>query len=893
VRFAVRRWPLVALLVAATSVVASGAPAQSPDPLTPSPDGRAAPKLVRALRLAGAAIRLDGRLDDAAWAGAAWITDFVQKMPKEGAPPTDSMRIAIVYDGDALYVGARMHSKDPSKLQAPLSRRDNTTQADHLWVSFDTYHDRRTAYSFGVTASGVRMDWYHPTDNEYDLDPGFDPVWEAKAVIDSLGWTAEMRIPFSQLRFTDQPVQVWGFNADHWNPATSEDVFWIPVPTNRTGWSSYMGELVGIEGIKPTRRLELTPYSAGSATLTGGRDRRNPYDDGKNLEARPGVDLKMGLGPNITLDATVNPDFGQVEADPAVINLGAFESFFDEKRLFFTEGAQLLRGNGPSYFYSRRIGARPSGRASGDYVDYPPNGTILGAAKITGRLASGLSLGALTAVTARESADTVTYDSLGVGHFGRIVVGPPAGYGVVRLQQELGASRSVVGVTLTTVQRDLGGGPLLLARYNRRAYAGGADWVLRWDRGAYQLRGYLGFSDIRGDTAAINRIQRSGVHFFQRPDAGYVHYNPKRTRLTGSSAGTTFSKTKGNWLYDVSAGWESPGFDPNDAGRLSNSDGRTAEVNVRYRQTKPRGKFQDWGIGLFNFAEFDFGGARQVQIAELYADATFRNFWRLNTYFDFYPRALDHSATRGGPTMATPQQWNYVIQLSSSLGANNSWNGRVYYGEDELGGETYRLSGQLSLRPSTRFQFSVTPNYVRWMLPRQYVATFDSTGTAATYFSRYVFARIDQPTFLVQLRANYTIAPDLTLELYGEPFAAAGRYHGLGELAQARTLRLREYGTDGTTIARDTSGNYTITDNGGADTLRIPNPDFNILSFRSNAVLRWEWRPGSTLFLVWAQDRQAGDQRGRLVGFRQLWDSFGARGNNFLAVKISYWIPVN
>jgi Domain of unknown function (DUF5916) len=855
-------------------------------------EGAAARKQVRAMRLAGTAVKLDGRLDDPAWAGASWISDFVQKMPKEGAPPTDSMRIAVLYDGDAVYVGARMYHKDPSKIQAPLSRRDNTSQAEHLWVSFDTYHDKRTAYSFGVTASGVRMDWYHPSDNEYSLDAGFNPVWEAKAVIDSLGWTAEMRIPFSQLRFNDRPAQVWGFNADHWNPATSEDVFWIPVPTNRTGWSSYMGELVGIEGIKPTRRLELLPYVASDGHYTSVSGAGDPFNNGANLTGRAGADLKMGLGPNITLDGTVNPDFGQVEADPAVVNLSAFEVFFDERRPFFTEGSQLLRGNGPSYFYSRRIGARPS-CGGGGYQDCPENATILGAAKVTGRLASGMSLGALTAVTAKESAETYTIDSLGAGTFGRRQVAPAAGYGVARLQQEFGADKSVVGVTFTTVQRDLPDGSALAARLTRQAYAGGADWVLRWDRGAYQVRGYLGFSDIRGDTTAINRIQRSGVHFFQRPDADYVHYNPLRTRLTGSVGGVTVSKTNGNWQYDLSGGWESPGYDPNDAGRLGNADGRNAQVNVRYRQTKPHGKFQNFSVGLFNFAEFDFGGDRQFQIHELYADMTFRNFWTISTYFDYYPRAFDHSLTRGGPTMATPRQWNYVILLSNNFGAKNPWNGRIYYGEDELGGSTYRISGQLSLRPSTRFQFSVTPNYVRYLLPRQYVTTFDSIGSPATYGSRYVFSRIDQNTFFMQLRANYTIAPDLTLELYGEPFAASGRYYGLGELARARTLTLRQYGTGGTTIARDTAGNYTVTDNGGADTLRIPNPDFNTLSFRSNVVLRWEWRPGSTLYLVWQQNRSAFDQRGRPVGFRDLWDTFRADGTNFLAIKASYWIPVN
>lgn len=862
---------------------ASRGAAQTADSAARSP---ALVKQIRAVRLQGG-ITLDGRLDDAAWHGALWISDFTQKMPNEGAPPTDSMRLAIFYDDDALYVGARMYSRDPSKLQAPLSRRDNTAQADHLWVSFDSYHDRRTAYSFGVTASGVRMDWYHPTDNEYQMDMGFDPVWEAKANIDSLGWTAEMRIPFSQLRFTDRPNQVWGFNADHWNPATSEDVFWIPVPSNRTGWSSFMGELVGIEGIKPSRRLEVMPYGAADARFRSGVDPADPFNGGANLEARAGADVKMGLGPNITLDGTVNPDFGQVEADPAVVNLSAFEVFFDEKRPFFTEGAQLLRGNGPSYFYSRRIGARPGCSAGGDFVACPQNASILGAAKVTGRLANGLSLGGLAAVTGREHART--YDTT-TSTFGRTLVAPTAGYGVARLQQEFGASRSVVGVTLTAVQRDLE--PSLAARYNKQAYSGGADWVLRWDRGAYVLRGWLGFSHIRGDAAAINRVQRSPVHFFQRPDASYLDYDPTRTSLTGSVANAEFQKTNGNFLYSVGYGWESPAYDPNDAGRLGNADGRFGYLTLNYRQTKPRGKLQSWNVGLSNNTEYDFGGDRQYHASELFANFTFRNFWNLNTYFDFFPSSFDHSATRGGPTMRTARSWNGVVQLSNSFGAKTSWNGRIYYGEDELGGETYRLSGGLSIRPSTRFQFSATPNYLRAINPRQYVTTSDTLGPAATYGSRYVFARIDQSTFSLRLRANYTLGPDLTLELYGEPFAASGKYYGFGELTRARTFDLREYGTGGTTIARDTAGNYIVTDNGGADTLTIDNPDFNILSFRSNAVLRWEWRPGSTLYVVWAQNRFGFTPAGRLVGLSELFDSFAAQGDNFLAVKISYWIPV-
>jgi len=845
-------------------------------------------KQIRAVRLPGTSITLDGRLGDPAWAQAAWITDFVQKRPREGAAPSDSMRIAILYDDDAIYVGARMFSRDPSKIQAPLSRRDNTFQAERMWVSFDSYHDKRTAYSFGVSASGVRADWYHASDNENDANFGFDPVWEAKANIDALGWTAEMRIPFSQLRFTNQPVQVWGFNANRWNPATSEDDYWIPVPTDRTGWSSFMGQLLGIEGIKPTRRLEVMPYGAADTRLQGGVPAADPFNGGANLEGRVGADVKMGLGPNITLDGTVNPDFGQVEADPAVVNLSAFEVFFDEKRPFFTEGSQLLRGNGPSYFYSRRIGARPGCNASGDFVDCPHNATILGAAKVTGRLATGMSLGALGAVTSRERART--YDTA-TNTFGRTVVASPAQYGVVRLQQEFGASKSVIGVTLTTVQRELDS--LLTPNYTRHAYAGGADWVLRWDRGAYELRGYAGFTHLRGDARDINRVQRSPVHYFQRPDARYLTYDSTRTSFTGSVADIWFRKTKGNLLFDLEYGWESPAYDPNDAGRLGNADGRTGFAGMIYRQTKPRAWFQNYAASLSAFTEYDFGGDRQVLFSELYGEVQLKNFWNLSSYIDYQAGSFDHSATRGGPEMATAASWNWVVRLASKFGAKNSWVGRVYYGEDELGGETYRLSGEISIRPSTRFQLSATPNYLRAIDPRQYVTTFTGGGPVATYGSRYVFAQIDQSTFLMQLRANYTIGPDLTLQLYGEPFAASGRYYGLGELAAARSFDLRRYGTSGTTIARNAAGDYTITDNGGADTLQISNPDFNILSFRSNAVLRWEWRKGSTLYLVWAQNRFGYQPTARLVGFGDLADSFGAQGDNFFALKVSYWIPVN
>ncbi len=859
-----------------------------PSVALPQSNGAPARKQAVALRLAGDRVHLDGRLDDAAWRAARWITDFVQKEPDEGAAPTERTAVAFLYDGDALYVGARMYADDPARIQAPLARRDNGSQAEHIWISLDTYRDYRTAYSFGITASGVRMDWYHPGDHEYDIDPRFDPVWEGKALIDSLGWTAELRIPFSQLRFTGQDAQVWGLNIDRWVPSRREDIFWIPVPKDETGWSSRMGELHGIAGIRPSRRLEVLPYVATDATLTGTPDSGDPFDDGTNLGWRAGADVKMGLGPNLTLDATVNPDFGQVEADPAVVNLSAFEVFFDERRPFFTEGQQLFPSR---FFYSRRVGARPRGDATGDYVDYPDASTILGAAKLTGRLRSGTTLGALAAVTAREYA--TTYDAA-TGQRRRTEVAPVTAFGVLRGIQEFGAGQSAVGATVTTVRRSFSDQAGLRDLYASDAVAGRLDWNLRFNGGMYVLDGDLGFTHVRGDSTAILALQASPVHYFQRPDADHVRLDSTRTSLSGYGASLSFSKRSGrHWLYAIDLGRESPGLEPNDAGRLSNADGQVAFGNLRYRETQPGRVFYNYTLAFETGGEWNFGGDRQFATTRWDAQATWRNYWTTNfTYWIDHP-AQSQSLTRGGPSMGTPRSRVGSARIENSFGARTRWHARVYSGRDDLGGETTRLSGGFSARPTTRWQVSVSPNYLRVIDPRQYVATLDS-GPPATFDARYLFATVDQSSFSLQLRANYTVTPDLTLEFYAEPFAASGRYSSFGHLAAPRTTDLVAYATDTTrapSIARDSTGAYIVRDANGYRR-DIGNPDFNVLSFRSNLVLRWEWRPGSTLFLVWQRNRGADDARGEHVGFGELWDAFRAPGDNFLAVKVSYWIPV-
>ena len=866
-------------------------------------------KRATAVRISPGAIRLDGRLDDAAWTSAPVLRDFVQKDPIEGAAPTDQLEIKIAYDDRALYVATRVRAKDPLTIQAPISRRDNIHQAEHIWISLDTYRDRRTAYSFAVTASGVRGDWFHPRDNEFDIDLSFDPVWQAATARDSAGWTAEMRIPFSQLRFNAAEEQEWGVNFDYWSPSKNEDVFWVAVPKKETGWSSWMGTLTGIRGIEPTHRVELLPYVASNATVNDNRDRFNPFDNGRNVKTRVGGDLKMGVGPNLTLEATVNPDFGQVEADPAEVNLSAFETFFSEKRPFFLEGDQILRGNGGNYYYSRRVGARPRGPAPADFVDYPRASTIMSAAKLTGQLAGRTSIGMLAAVTGRERARLFDATALRLSD---TLVAPVTGYGVARVSQQFGENQSTVGAILTGVKRDIATSSPLANVYNTEAVTGGGDWNLRFKKGRYSLGGFAGFSQVSGSTTQIANLQRSSARYFQRPDARSYSYDPTRTSLSGVTGSLFFSKETGkHWLYSSQVGFESPGLELNDLGRISTADGKNAGAQLTYRETTPGRAYRSYFLSLDQENEWNFDGERQFGTIRGDAGMTLRNFWDLNltAWHDF--RGQDERLTRGGPLMGTPYFNVGIISLSNAASSKTRWQGRVYYGKNDFGAVTNRLSGLLSFKPGPQWNLSIAPNFLRVQTARQYFST-RTDGRPETLGRRYIFAYLDQSTFISTLRLNYALKPDLTLEMYGEPFASSGRWDRFSELPRPRALHIRLYGTDGTTAAKNPDGSVTVMDNqvtapgGGPTQFTLPFSDFNVRSWRSNMVLRWEYRPGATLYVVWQQNRSADAPNGELVSFGGLVDPFRNRVGrfgfddprvshqmtNFFAIMVNYWLAM-
>lgn len=888
---------------AVTEVVA---PAPEPGVPEPGPPDRAEPtagsaKWIQAVRVPRGSIRVDGRLDEEAWAAAVFVSDFRQKGTDRSFAPREHTEVAFLYDDRALYVGARMKLSRPSDLRRRVGRREDPGIVEQLLVSLDTYRDRRTAYTFGVTAGGVRVDHFHSRDRESARDDSFNPVWRARVGVDSAGWTAEMRIPFSQLRFSGGDEQVWGLNIRRWNPATFVNVYWVVIPRYETGWASRFGELVGLSGISGSGGVEVVPYVLGRATFL---DDRLGVPESREMETRVGADLKAGLARNVTLAATFNPDFGQVEADPAQVNLTAFETFFPERRPFFLEGSQLFRTPGPNYFYSRRIGSVPRSAIPADLLEDVEGATILGAAKLTGRLPSGLSVGGLAAVTDRERAllvdrgpalpvDSAFIDADGgdpgqelFPDPGPVEVAPRTAFAVMRIQQEVGASASSVGLMITGVERFMSPGGSLTASLTRRAVAGGMDWTARFGGGQHEMAGYAGFSHVAGDTAAIRRLQVSSAHFFQRPDASHVRLDGDRTSLSGYSAGLSLGKFGGaHWFWDLGISAESPGFEIRDAGSQVRADRIHARASLRYAGRSPRGSIRGHSVGLALTSGWNFGGVRRYVVPNLFTNVTWSNLWSTSLEVGVNTRGLSDDLTRGGPLMETPRGGWANLGISSRSTSPVWWSLSLGSFLDEFGGWSAAVNTGFTVRGGRRLEFSLHPGYTRGLDSRQFVMTVEEGGRPETFGRRHVFAFLERSEAFAQLRVNFAFAPSAVLSFYAEPFVSSGRFQSFGELEAPRSRTVRRYGTDGTFIRREEDGSRTVTD--GEETFTLPNLDFRVRSFRSNAVFRWEWSPGSALHLIWQRSRFLFGDVWTPSGAGELFRTLGDPGENILLAKMS------
>jgi hypothetical protein len=907
---------LAAVLFSAVAVAFAAPPAARPAtrPLPP-PDT----KTVQAVR-ATDPIVLDGRLDEAVWKAAPPATGFTQNDPEDGSPATEATEVWVAYDDHALYVAAFCHDSDPARIRKRLGRRDAQTDSDWFMVAVDPYYDKRSGYAFYANPAGAITDTV--LSNDINKDDSWDGVWENKAAVTAGGWTIEIRIPFNQIRFPKKDEYVWGINFRRMIRRKNEESSFNWGPKSETAIVSRFARLEGLRGISPGGRVEFMPYAVSQAQFRPAQD-GNPFETGHRALGNAGFDLKVGLKSNLTLDATVNPDFGQVEVDPAVLNLSAYETYYEEKRPFFIEGASLFNNFGrggvflnaninwpqPQLFYSRRVGREPQGYATADgFTRAPDRTTILGAAKLTGKLGGSWNVGFLNAVTGREYAEIAPFDLPGT--LLQQEVEPLTYYGALRVQKDIDQGRSGFGLIATGVARDLngaGGGETLASILNKNAFSLGVDgWAGLDKKKQWVVGGWAGATRVAGSVEDILGLQTSSMHYYQRPDAAHVELNPAATSLSGWGARFNLVKQQGNLLVLASAGALSPGFDPNDTGfQYGMSDVINMSFLPGYQWTKPNKLFLYALIVGGWFRNYDFGGNRTWDGGLAQFQVQLHNFWMFNLMLAYNPETISNNRTRGGPLSLTPSGWQ--VDLTTTTDSRKpvvfEFQGTTY--QRPRGDREWNLQLAARWKPASNINLSVGPMFGSEVNDLQWVRRVGDELMTPTFGARYVFGRIDQTVVGSEIRVDWTFTPKLTLQAYLQPYIAVGRYDRFKELAAARTYDYNMYGggmwsggsgtgtgSNGSTVAYDAaSGAYTVDPDGPAGAaapFTFGNPDFNYKSMRGTVVLRWEYRPGSLIYLVWTQNRADFRNPGELRLGRDLGNLFSAPGDNIFLLKVSY-----
>ncbi len=852
------------------------------------------PPVINAVRAHSDPPHIDGRIDDPVWALAGPAGQFTQLLPIDGDAATERTEVRLAYDGEALYVAARMYDSEPDLILAYLGRRDGETRDDKFEFSIDSYHDHRTAFVFRTNPRGVKGDAVYSND-EGSGDDSWDPVWDVAARRDSLGWTAEFRIPLSQLRFSNAPNQVWGINFRRRIQRKGETDLWAYSSQTETGHASYFGHVLELRNLPQPQRLEVLPYVTGVEERLSSGSAGNPFNDGSNQVGRVGLDVKYGLTSNMTVNATVNPDFGQVEADPAVVNLTDYETYFGEKRPFFVEGADIFRGGNQQYFYSRRIGRAPQRYVSAPelgYADLPNNATIIGAAKLTGRTAGGWSFGMLEAVTAREYAKLM--DSAGVRT--SKIVEPFTNNAVFRAKRDFHDGASTIGFIGTALNRQLNDSRLDFLRSS--AYAGGVDLSHRFSGNRFRFTASLGYSYVGGDTSAIRRAQTSSARYFQRPDAEHVTLDPTRNNLTGWTGAIGFARIQGNYTYNIAANATSPGFEINDLGYQTRADRIGVSGNATRRWTRPGRVFRSADVAVSARASWNHGGDRLGTSAQLSGSVEFLNYWFVMGYVEGITRAVSDNLTRGGPVAVVPAGWNVGFRLASDNRKRMTlWGGGNARG-DELGSWNAWIFANINWQPNPKIAIQLVPEYGAGVTAQQYLTSGTDETASSMFGTRYVFAEVYQQSTGLWTRFNLTLSPTLSLQLYAQPYIATGDYRGFKELQTPRTTDYLVYGeTPGSNLNAQSNSDGTIVSYelepdgaGPREAFQIDNPDFSYTSLRGNAVLRWEYSPGSTLFFVWTRSCSAYGSNPQFDPADAVQHLCQGQSDNVFAVKLNYWL---
>ncbi len=860
-------------------------------------------------------IEIDGHLDEVDWRNAQIYSGFTQGQPVEGVPAEQDTEVRVLFGDEAIWIAARMHDSEPEKIVDRLGRRDSHGSWDLFMVQLDPNRDGLTGYMFGVNAANVQSDVYLYDDTR--MDAAWDAVWTSAVQKDGQGWTVEMRIPLSQIRYeASEGEQTWGFNFYRSRVASNEQSYYSLVSRTREGRVSQMAEMKGVRVSRPSRRLEMLPYVVQNYH-NGPSTEGDPFFDGSSMNGRFGLDMSYGLGASFTLDATINPDFGQVEADPAVINLTAFETFFQERRPFFVEDARVfdfsLSGGRNQLFYSRRVGRSPHGRAPSDtdFSQIPDNATILGAAKLSGRTSGGLSVGALAAVTGNEFGDALFDD----GSRSEFLVEPRSEYGVFSLAQDFnGGTTQIRGIT-TAMRRELpsdGAFDWLPSS----AYTAGGRFEHQWADRMYSIYAFVAASHVRGSEEAMQRLQTASNHYFQRPDATRFQVDETATGLTGIDWRVQASKQAGeHWTGSIWAAEVTKGFEINDLGFSTTAERLDGGARLGYREIRPGSVFRNYNVTFSNYHNWShealddtwsldsWHNARTGGTYSLNSTFQLLNYWNFRANTSYTPQTMSRSATRGGPMMVGPASARVELSFNSDRRKAVSFGTSAEISDDRIGeGGRVELRGDLRFQPADNVQLSVSPRYESSTSGDQYVAATSTLPYDPTYGTRYLFADLDRRSFSMETRLDWTFSPKLSLQLYAQPLLSSGDYLQYKQLAAAQSYDFLEFqpgvgqmmddavecsgiceldGTQHVDFDADGQADYAFSDR-----------DFNIRSLIGNAVLRWEYRPGSTIFFVWQRRQSDRAYVGDFDFSRDADALFGAPADNRFIVKVNYWLGI-
>jgi hypothetical protein len=846
-------------------------------------------------------IIIDGILNESIYKNKS-VTNFIQNEPNEGKEASEKTNVWVAYDDAHLYIAAKLFDSQPNLIDTKLARRDADFDSDLFYVGIDSYNDDRTGFYFGINPGGSIVDGTIYNDSQ--LDNSWNGIWEAKTKINNDGWNVEIKIPLSQLRYNKSKKMIWGINFHRDIFRKNETAFYIMVPDSASGFVSHFADLTGLDGIQSKKRIEILPYIVGKAQYLD-HDNNDPFYADDQYKLKVGGNLKIGLGSNLTLDATINPDFGQVEADPAVMNLSAFETFFQEKRPFFIEGQNIFQfGMGgannswgfdfgvPELLYSRRIGRKPQGNIDYDYdyMDKPTETRILSAGKLTGKTKNNLSVGVLSAVTERTFATIDTGDETI-----KQEIEPLTHYGVFRSKKEFNNSRQSLGMIFTSVNRDLGDS-LLNNQLAKDAYTFGVDgWTFLDKEKVWVLTGNVIGSYIYGTKEYMLDFQESPFRYLQRPDAKEFTLDSNLTSMSGWFSRIMLNKQKGRFYLNTAIGAVSPGFSNNDLGFQWMGDKINGHIVLGYKWFKP-GKIFRQKTTFFAYTEsYDFELNNLGKKFMTFNFFEFMNYYDMEIQAGYFLESYSERLTRGGPLTIIPKTIFAELELSSDNRKKIVVEGRIeYFNQNKINSYGSGLSFGVQWKPSSRLNIEIEPSYSKNVETVQWIGKFEDDLAAETYGVRYVFGNMIQETISSQIRINWTFTPKLSLEFFAQPYISVGKYDNFKELAKSKSLEFNNYDYVGVVSYDETDEEYTIDPDGdgAAESFTFDDPNFNYRSFKANMVLRWEVSPGSVLYFVWTNNKSDFQINGKLDLYNDSVELWKTPPDNIFMMKFSYWLDI-